>query len=164
MARKNMQNLCLRMIDWYYPLPDDFLIQWNIYYIDIPKLEEIWIRRWSRQTRSSLSCKLHRFSDAFAWAYFAVAYHRFLHKSSEMHVYLLFAKTKVAPILPLSIPRLKLFYITFCLAQQVLKTSLLTALQGVSCPKKYLIVHSGGEDHHGYRVTLWLDLIVVLIC
>ena len=52
--------------------------------------------------------QLHGFSDASQAAYGAVVYARYLHKDATVSITLITAKTRVAPVKGLSIPRLEL--------------------------------------------------------
>ncbi|XP_033224077.1 uncharacterized protein LOC117177466 [Belonocnema kinseyi] len=58
--------------------------------------------------RSNLGYELHGFSDASAKVYSAVVYLRLLREEDDAIVTLLYARSNVAPLLPVSIPRLEL--------------------------------------------------------
>ena len=107
-AKRLMQELWIRKLDWDDPLPEDLLNHWNSYYSELPKLEQILTPRWIGLSRTSLGYELHGFSDASARAYSAVIYLRTLQEDGIKLVALLYAKTKVAPIVTVSIPRLEL--------------------------------------------------------
>jgi len=71
-------------------------------------LTRVHIPRWTGQTKKSLSLEMHGFTDASSRAYVAVVYLRVIHSLSNFQVNLICAKTKVAPIKTVSIPRLEL--------------------------------------------------------
>nr|XP_049693770.1 uncharacterized protein LOC126054057 isoform X5 [Helicoverpa armigera] len=66
-----------------------------------------WIPRWITCELSS-SVQLHVFTDASERAYGACLYVRSVSLSGEVHVHLLTAKSKVAPVKSTTIPRLEL--------------------------------------------------------
>ncbi|XP_033227954.1 uncharacterized protein LOC117179881 [Belonocnema kinseyi] len=103
-----MQELWFFKFDWDESLPEDLLDRWNSYYTSLSGLEEIQIPRWTGQMRSSLGYELHGYSDASAKAYSVVVYLRILREDDDLIVTLLYARSKVAPLLPVSIPGLDL--------------------------------------------------------
>jgi len=60
------------------------------------------------QRRDNLGVEIHGFANASIRAYATVVYIRILTTMTEVHTHLLVAKTKVAPIKTVSIPRLEL--------------------------------------------------------
>jgi len=60
------------------------------------------------QHHDNLSFEIHRFADASTCAHVAVIYLRVISSSSSVHVSLLVAKTKVAPLKTVGILRLEL--------------------------------------------------------
>ncbi|XP_029160297.1 uncharacterized protein LOC114932295 [Nylanderia fulva] len=107
-AKILLQELWLAKIDWDDPLPPDLLQHWISYYSDLPKLETIKIPRWTGSHRDNLGMELHGFADASKRAYAAMVYLRVLRSFDDVQITLLCAKTKVAPLKTLSIPRLEL--------------------------------------------------------
>lgn len=103
-----MQELWLRKGDWDAPIPDDLKERWIRYYEDLPKLSRKRISRWTGRHRDNLRFELHGFADASNRAYAAVIYLRILHSLIDIQISLVAAKTKVAPLKTVSIPRLEL--------------------------------------------------------
>ncbi|KAJ8718552.1 hypothetical protein PYW08_002789 [Mythimna loreyi] len=68
----------------------------------------IRIPRWMRHEDKNVVTELHGFSDASKLAYAAVVYFRVVDQEGNVHISLVTAKTKVAPIKQVSIPRLEL--------------------------------------------------------
>jgi len=75
---------------------------------DLPHLARVRVPRWTGQSKESLSSEVHGFVDASSCAYAAVVYLRMIHSISNSQVSLICAKTKVAPVKTISIPRLEL--------------------------------------------------------
>lgn len=71
-------------------------------------IRELSIPRWLQAKADDISMDLHRFSDASRVAYAAVVYIRTVDSEGNIHVNLVTAKTKVAPTMQVSIPRLEL--------------------------------------------------------
>ena len=107
-AKILMQELWLRRVEWDALLPSDLTAQWQNYSSDLLHLEKIRIPRWTGMQDGHLSVELHGFADASSRAYAAVIYIRVLHPSQNVQVSLVAAKTKVAPLQTISIPRLEL--------------------------------------------------------
>lgn len=72
------------------------------------KLESIVIPRWIRWNGNSKRTELHVFCDVSESAYAAVIYARVIDSFGDIRTTLLTAKTKVAPIKSVSLPRLEL--------------------------------------------------------
>nr|XP_018913598.1 PREDICTED: uncharacterized protein LOC109041647 [Bemisia tabaci] len=140
---KNLiQHLWLQKIGWDEPLPTHLHTMWGKFLAELPALEEIRIpRHFCPQGRS---IQVMGFSDASLLGYSAVVYARFTDANGQLDTALIAAKTKVAPLKMLSIPRLEL-----CSAY--LLTTLLEFIQPI-LSKNYQIE----------KVTLWSDSSVTL--
>lgn len=108
-AKILMQDLWLAKIDWDDAVPPSLLERWNSYRHDLPKLTTLRISRWiSTTAQEHCAIELHGFADASQRAFSAVVYVRVLNSPSDVAVSLLAAKSKVAPLQTVSIPRLEL--------------------------------------------------------
>lgn len=107
-AKILIQDLWLRKIDWDASLPEDLLLKWRAYYATFPQLVSCQIPRWMGTHRDCIALELHSFSDASERAYSAVVYLRSMHEMNDIRVSLLAAKSKVAPLKTISLPRLEL--------------------------------------------------------
>ncbi|XP_071650769.1 uncharacterized protein [Temnothorax longispinosus] len=86
--------------------------------------------------------ELHGFSDAFSRGYAAAVYLRCTDASGEVSVHLVVAKTKVAPVRPVTIPQLE--------------------LQGALLLAELLDATGRGLDLSGAQKFAWIDAAVVL--
>lgn len=102
-----LQGLWLCKIGWDDPVPYDVIEDWNKFIKSLPSLTALRIPRFVRSEHCQHT-ELHIFSDASKIAYGACAYIRTYNDDSEVTVKLLCAKSKVAPLNTLSIPRLEL--------------------------------------------------------
>lgn len=102
-----MQELWLQQLDWDDPVPEKLTFQWLKYRKELSSLERIEIPRWIKVTSVSSEIQLHGFSDASERAYAAVVYIRVI-LNEAVHVQLLTAKSKIAPIKRISLPKLEL--------------------------------------------------------
>lgn len=107
-AKIILQELWIRKIEWDAELPDDLAERWRIYYGQLENIQRVSIPRWTGQSIENPAFEIHGFADASTRAYAAVIYLRSLRDSEDSIVTLLIAKTKVAPVTPVSVPRLEL--------------------------------------------------------
>ncbi|CAF4927804.1 unnamed protein product [Pieris macdunnoughi] len=140
-AKLMIQKLWLAGIDWDEALPDDLLAQWLTYRSELNDVSKVIIPRWIGSKIDSFK-ELHGFCDASSVAYAAAVYLRCITEDGKIETHLVAAKTKVAPVKQVSIPRLELLY-------AVLLGRLLTEVA------KVLNVES--KNVHG-----WTDSTVVL--
>ena len=98
------------MCDWDDPVPQHILAVWQRCDSELHVLQEREIpRRHFPKDFNSASIELHGFCDASESAYAVVVYSRTTNVDRSIkHTALVIAKTKVAPIKLLSIPRLEL--------------------------------------------------------
>ncbi|XP_071577042.1 uncharacterized protein [Temnothorax nylanderi] len=107
-AKIMMQQLWLLRCKWDDVIPDDLLRKWRDYYTRLPILRQIVIPRWTGYGSDTLTAEIHGFADASASAYGAVVYLKVTHLDGTVEITLLLSKSKVAPLKPMSIPRLEL--------------------------------------------------------
>ncbi|XP_024870065.1 uncharacterized protein LOC112453509 [Temnothorax curvispinosus] len=107
-AKILMQQLWLIKCNWDDVVPDDFLIRWRTYLSQLVLMREISIPRWTKYGSDMLTAEIHEFADAWTSAYRAVVYSRMTKIDGSINVTLLTAKSKVAPLKPMSVPRLEL--------------------------------------------------------
>lgn len=107
-AKIFLQKLWAARCDWDENLPDKLSPLWQLYYKSLPLLREISIPRWTGDGLDSISAELHGFADASTVAYGAVTYLKLTKFDGSVQIPLLFAKSKVAPLKPVSVPRLEL--------------------------------------------------------
>ncbi|XP_046963330.1 uncharacterized protein LOC124532468 [Vanessa cardui] len=103
-----IQKLWIAGVGWDEELPPELLQEWRYYRAELEKLVDFHIPRWIGKRKSNIAVELHGFSDASNIAYAAVVYCRIIDSSGEIHSHLITAKSKVAPIKQISIPRLEL--------------------------------------------------------
>lgn len=109
MAKSYMQWLWKQQVQWDEDLETNhksFVQKWCRYYNSLQALNELKIPRWFHISEQS-EISLHGFADASEIGYGAAMYIRC--KTGEQNtISLLASKTRVAPVKPLSIPRLEL--------------------------------------------------------
>jgi len=106
-AKTIMQRLWIAQIDWDSKLPADISEEWCNFYHSLSWLREIRIPRYIGCS-TGCSYLLCGFCDASEKGYAAVVYLRATDPSGITDVFLLGAKTKLAPMKPITIPRLEL--------------------------------------------------------
>ena len=91
---------------WDDPIPSPFASEWSKIYAELPDMERIKLPRWYRTTDEAL-LELHGFADASEKAYAGVVYLRVITHNGA-HVSLIAAKTRVASLKIMTLPRLEL--------------------------------------------------------
>ncbi|XP_038107028.1 uncharacterized protein LOC119766511 [Culex quinquefasciatus] len=100
------QHLWLYDLSWDDPLPAFILGEWIALKESLHHLRRIRIKRWIPHSGGKL--QLHGFCDASEAAYAAVIYARTVAEDGTVEINLVVAKTRVAPIQQISLPRLEL--------------------------------------------------------
>lgn len=107
-AKIFMQELWAIRLDWDDELPTDLTTRWTSFVQQLRKAPIISLSRWFGTSPSSLAIEIHGFSDASQRALAAVIYVRVLHDLDDARVTLVSAKTKIAPLKSITVPRLEL--------------------------------------------------------
>ena len=105
-----MQDLWRRRLEWEDQLDEDLMEKWLAWHDQLQGLERLKIpRHINTEQTNGKKLELHVFSDASEKAMAAVAYLRKVMESgSAAKSYLLMAKTQVAPLRVMTVPRLEL--------------------------------------------------------
>lgn len=106
-AKILLQKLWLCKLSWDEPVPNNILLSWQHFIHTLQYLQNIKIPRHVRGLDVTYT-DLHIFTDASQDAYGACAYISTYSDNTPVTVRLLCAKSKVAPIKPVTIPRLEL--------------------------------------------------------
>ncbi|XP_048477681.1 uncharacterized protein LOC119694152 [Plutella xylostella] len=107
-AKVTIQKLWLAGIDWDEELPEELLNEWLSYQRNLIDITKLIIPRWVGARNNDVHMELQGFCDASNIAYAAVVYLRIIDSDGNIHINLVTAKTKVAPTMQVSIPRLEL--------------------------------------------------------
>lgn len=133
-AKVMIQKLWIAGIQWDEDVPKDLLEEWCTYRSQLQELTQVRIPRWCQTKGNDVHRELHGFCDASKTAYAAVVYLRVVDAEGQVKTSLLTAKSKVAPIKQVSIPRLEL-----CGAE--LLTRLMLKVADVLNVKKLICMH-----------------------
>ncbi|KAL0829475.1 hypothetical protein ABMA28_004237 [Loxostege sticticalis] len=106
-AKIIMQRLWIEQCTWDEEVSLEIKQLWLAFANTLPFLNELKIDRWVL-TNDSVSYEVHAFSDASERAYGVCIYIRSIDSFGAVTVKLLTSKNRVAPIKPLSTPRLEL--------------------------------------------------------
>nr|XP_049703353.1 uncharacterized protein LOC126056028 [Helicoverpa armigera] len=107
-AKIIIQKLWLAGLNWDEEVSNQIITEWDTYLTELVQLAKVEVPRWHKTNTDNNLVELHGFSDASKLAYAAVVYLRVVDTEGNTHVSLVTAKTKVAPIKQVSIPRLEL--------------------------------------------------------
>ena len=108
-AKVLFQELCLEKLSWDDALSEDQVRRWESWLYDLKSVDKISLPRCTLESVEGevISTTLHGFGDASKCAYCALIY--VVYKTRKgTYTKLLCAKTRVAPLKTLSIPRLEL--------------------------------------------------------
>lgn len=102
-----LQDLWMAGLDWDAPLPGPLASSWREFCQGLSAVSDISIPRWIGVQSAAGALQLHGFADASSRAYAAAVYLR-VEQPSGVSAVLIAARTKVAPVKQLSIPKLEL--------------------------------------------------------
>lgn len=103
-----MQEIWLSGINWDDQLPRALLQKWDGFKNNLKHIENIKIARWVNTHSANENIEIHGFCDASEKAYAAVVYLKVFMPNSVCKTEIIIAKTRVAPIKQISLPRLEL--------------------------------------------------------
>ncbi|XP_033199971.2 uncharacterized protein LOC117162216 [Bombus vancouverensis nearcticus] len=140
-AKMLLQQVWTLNVDWDESLPTDLHTEWISYHTQLPLLNAV---RFPRKPiiESVRKIELHGFCDASERAYGACVYMRTTDQKNNIWTRLLTARSKVAPLKSLTIPRLEL-------SGALILTSLISSIQQALTTKIS-------------RIVYWTDSTIVL--
>ncbi|CAG9137619.1 unnamed protein product [Plutella xylostella] len=103
-----MQKLWLAGLTWDNELTEELKKEWLTYLDNFIHMEPIQLPRWMEISESTTTIELHGFSDASMHAMGAVVYCRVVDSTGAIKITMIAAKSKVAPVKTISMPRLEL--------------------------------------------------------
>lgn len=106
-AKIMFQDLWQAGLEWNQKLPKDIADKWLEFRNELHQLEKIKVDRWLRFGSEIVIFEIHGFCDASVKAYAAVIYTRVVNQDGSIHIKMLTSKTRVAPIKPVTLPRLE---------------------------------------------------------
>lgn len=108
MAKILLQKLWLEKVNWDQNVSETLHEEWNQIRSDFVNVNDVQVDRWLGTTNINKTHRqLHGFSDASTRAYAAVVYIR-TETNGKVEIKLIAAKTRVAPLKTISLPRLEL--------------------------------------------------------
>lgn len=113
-----IQGLWSSKLEWDDALPEEFASRWRTFETDLEEMAALSVPRWLGYRVSSLAVELHGFSDASQAALSAVVYLRVMSDLDDARVTIVSAKTRVAPLKRVTIPRLE-FSAALLLTRQI---------------------------------------------
>lgn len=106
-GKRIIQDLWKLKLDWDEKVPKEMAEFWMEFRKEMGYLKNFRLDRWLR-TSSQVKIQLIGFSDSSQIAYGAVLYVRVEHPDGKIECTLLNSKSRVAPLKPITIPRLEL--------------------------------------------------------
>ena len=108
-AKRLLQASC-KDLEWDKEISGENLINWNQWLVQMPMLENFQMRRCIKvpEFGTCITQEIHHFSDASETGYGTVSYLRTVHQNGKIKTAFLFAKSRLAPLKRITIPRLEL--------------------------------------------------------
>ena len=108
-AKIILQDLCRLDVGWDDEIPTEYLVLWQKWLADLPKLSEFAVQRCFKPSNFKVkSAQLHHFSDAAERGYGSVSYLRHLSFDGQIHLSFVLGKSRLSPMKAVTIPRLEL--------------------------------------------------------
>ena len=109
-GKKILQELCHDKAGWDNTVPELLRARWERWRGDLLQLCNLKVPRCYKPEGFGevKSVELHHYSDASKDAYGQCSYLRLTNHSGQIHCSLVLAKSQVAPLKPVTIPRLEL--------------------------------------------------------
>ena len=109
-GKKILQELCREKADWDDPVPENIKTRWERWRAELPSLEELSIPRCYKPSDFGriANAQLHHFSDASTQGYGQCSYLRLVNDEGNIHCSFVIGKARVAPLKPVTVPRLEL--------------------------------------------------------
>ena len=109
-GKRVLQMLCKENITWDDPIPEQYQMQWERWRSELPHLEQLEVPRCfqSHDQKRLKKTELHHFSDASIDGYGQCSYLRLVDEDDQINCTLVMGKARVAPLKPITIPRLEL--------------------------------------------------------
>ena len=118
-ARRIVQSLCQEKVGWDDPIPEKEKEQWERWIDGLRDMKRISVPRCIQPFRP-VQMELNHFSDASEVAYGVVSYLRVIAKDGRIECTIVMAKSRLAPLKRLTLPRLELQAATLAARQNAL--------------------------------------------
>ena len=118
-ARRIVESLCRMKIGWDDPIPEMEKDQWDQWVSGLRDMDKICVPR-CLQPFPTTHKELHHFADASEVAYGVASYLRVVTTDGRVNCTLVMAKSRLAPIKRLTVPRLELQAATLAARQNTL--------------------------------------------
>ena len=107
-AKILMQEAWMEALGWDEELPDHFKIEWKRCFEELGELGALRVSRCLKEDKELRDVTIHTFSDASEKACAAASYVRHEYEDGTVSTRLVAAKSRLAPLKAMSIPRLEL--------------------------------------------------------
>ncbi|XP_038074806.1 uncharacterized protein LOC119742710 [Patiria miniata] len=109
-GKEILQELCRESAGWDDPLTEALRVRWERWRNDMGNLQSLSIKRCYKPADFGevQTAQLHHFSDASTCGYGQCSYLRLTNSEGRVHCTLVMGKSRVAPLKPVTIPRLEL--------------------------------------------------------
>ena len=120
LARQIVQELCRSKLGWDVEIPQQQAEAWASWVRDLAGMSDVRFPRMVQDENGKVTRELHHFSDASEVAYGVASYLRVVWPDGAVSTQLVMAKSRLAPLKPLTIPRLELCTATLATRQDAM--------------------------------------------
>ncbi|XP_068756491.1 uncharacterized protein [Montipora capricornis] len=109
-GKKILHELCRGQVDWDNEVPEDIKARWTKWRSELPVLQDLLVPRCYKPADFGriARAELHHFSDAGTQGYGQCSYLRLKNEKGQVHCSFVMGKARVAPLKPVTVPRLEL--------------------------------------------------------
>ena len=109
-GKRILQELCRDRVGWDDKVPEDIRPRWERWRSELPVLEKLKVPRCHKPSKfvEIKTVEFHHFSDASQKGYGQCSYLRLTDSNDRIHCSLVMGQSRVAPLKPVTIPRLEL--------------------------------------------------------
>lgn len=107
-AKLILQVLCRKRYQWDEPIPPHYMALWESWLLELPKLQDLAVNRCFKPPSFGkiVSSQIYHFADGSQSGYSSVSYLRLEDDEGNVKCSFIMGKSRLAPIKPVTIPRL----------------------------------------------------------
>ncbi|XP_011672748.2 uncharacterized protein LOC100889831 [Strongylocentrotus purpuratus] len=151
-----LQELTRKKLNWDEPISDSDAKKWKAWIEELPQMEGVEVSRCVKPHDFGriTDYEIHNFSDASEVAYGAVSYLVMRNEEGEVHSSIIMAKSRLAPVKTVTIPRLELMAATLAVNMDVvIRGELdLPVKKSYFWTDSMIVLHYIKNEHRRFRV------------
>nr|XP_054770423.1 uncharacterized protein LOC129278240 [Lytechinus pictus] len=152
-AKKILQDLTALKLGFDDPIPDEYRTRWLKWKDCLPMMSNFRVNRCFKPSDETNKFQLHHFCDASESAYGVVSYLRMTSKRGQVHCSIILAKSRLAPLKRMTIPRLELMAATLAVTmdKKIRKELDFSMSESVFWTDSTIVLHYIGSKNKRFR-------------